>query len=265
MVQQLRVVCFTPINLVLFIYALFAFAPLLAFASLWAVPFFRVVGGASNSTAGLLASMFLIGTGLGSPVGGFLSDRFQGRKRIIILMGICLSSFSMCMVLFGTDRFLHNWTIGLFMFTGGLGVAPVQLLAFFVAKQNNPHHLAAVATAVVNTAGLLSGAAFQPLVGALLDLNVVQFNATLPGVTNATTATNIAAGESTWSSEHMRIVYSSVFLTCYGVAGFIAAFVFPKEEQKVVDVVTVHHEDQKEGGGVVEIHVAHSKQEEIIF
>ena len=149
------------------------------------------------------------------------------------------------------------------MFTGGLGVAPVQLLAFFVAKQNNPHHLAAVATAVVNTAGLLSGAAFQPLVGALLDLNVVQFNATLPGVTNATTATNIAAGESTWSSEHMRIVYSSVFLTCYGVAGFIAAFVFPKEEQKVVDVVT--HEDQKEGGGVVEIHVAHSKQEEIIF
>ena len=225
MSRQLRIVCFTPINRVLFVYALFCFAPLLAFGSLWAVPYFRIVGGYDNPTAGVLASLFLVGTGLGSPVSGFVSDRFQGRKRTIIVCGVALSMTSMVLVLIGTGTWLPFGGVGFLMVTSGLGVSAMQLLAFFVATQHNAPNVAAGATAVVNTAGLLSGAIFQPLVGALLDTEVVP-----PGGTNETRKMGYEEDTPVWSVEHMRTVYCSVFLTCYLVTGGIAAFVLPAED-----------------------------------
>ena len=220
---QLGIVFTTPVNFYLVVYCLFSFAPLLAFGSLWAVPFLNQVGKADNATAGLLASLFLVGTGLGSPLGGILSDTFPGRKRTFILMGLLLSCSSMILIIFGTGSFLPIGAVGVCMFFAGLGVAPAQLLAFFIANQNNSNNVVAAALAVVNTAGLLSGAIFQPLTGILLDIGVV-YNTTAP--TEGTVEI-----EKQWKPEHMRTVYASVFLTCYVVSGLIAAFVLPADKE----------------------------------
>jgi hypothetical protein len=154
--------------------------------------------------------------------------------------GIFLSMISMMLVLFGTGLFLSVSVIGVLMFCCGLGVAPMQLTAFFVANQHNPARVGAAAVAVVNTGGLLAGAVFQPLVGAFLDLGRVDSASQESVVVGESENTSKEAGvpspaagnELQWTSLHMRIVFVGVFMTCYVVAGFIAAFALADPQSK---------------------------------
>ena len=65
-------------NIYMMLYFMFAFVNLLAFASLWAVPFFTQVGKVMLQR--VLRTFYIVGTGIGSPVGGAISDRFKGGK-----------------------------------------------------------------------------------------------------------------------------------------------------------------------------------------
>jgi len=259
MMGQLRIVCSNHVNWLLFTYAIFSFSPLLAFGSLWAVPFLSRVGQVDNATAGLLASIMLMGVGLGSPLSGLLSDRFPQRKRMIMLGGIFLSMISMALVLFGTGLFLSIEVVGFCMFCCGFGAAPMQLTAFFIAQKHNPVHVGAAAVAVVNTGGLLAGAFFQPLVGAFLDLGTGESgdsggtensieNTTTNSIENRTTTTSGGASPSPvkmelqWTPLHMRTVCLSVFMTCYVVSGLIAAFALPKQSNSSDEKVEVEVE-----------------------
>ena len=233
MTQQLHIVCSNPVNIFLAIYSVFAFAPLLAFGSLWAVPFFTQVGGTDTATSGVLASIFLIGTGIGSPLCGALSDRYHGKRRTIMISGLALSLISMVLIIFGTGTFLSLKLVGLFMFCAGLGSAPAQLLAFFVANHHNDSSVVAAALATVNTAGLCAGAIFQPLTGILLDMGGSVEMVEMVAVVNKTAGLEQQQQQQRqWSPDHMRTVYAGVYFSCYIISGFIAGFVLPLFEQK---------------------------------
>ena len=90
------------INIYLFTYMLLCFVPILAFASLWAVPFFIQVGGVDRATAGIIATCYIIGTGIGGPVGGAISDRFKQRERQIMICSLLLTSSMLLLVILGT-------------------------------------------------------------------------------------------------------------------------------------------------------------------
>ena len=81
---------------------LLCFVPILAFASLWAVPFFIQVGGVDRATAGIIATCYIIGTGIGGPVGGAISDRFKQRERQIMICSLLLTSSMLLLVILGT-------------------------------------------------------------------------------------------------------------------------------------------------------------------
>ena len=81
---------------------LLCFVPILAFASLWAVPFFIQVGGVDRATAGIIATCYIIGTGIGGPVGGAISDRFKQKERQIMICSLLLTSSMLLLVILGT-------------------------------------------------------------------------------------------------------------------------------------------------------------------
>lgn len=220
-IEQLAIVSRVHINFFLAIYSVFAFVPLLAFASLWSVPFIVQVGEVDQATAGVMASFFLFGLGLGAPSSGAISDRFEGRKRTILLAGLFLSCVSMMLlVLFVGNFFLSS----LLMFTGGVGQGPAQVMVFFLCRERNPANSAAAGISIVNTGALIAGAAFQPIIGACLDIGW--------------DGSKGANGERLWEKEHMRTVIGLVLFLCYAAAAAIIIFLVPPDlaETKEVEV-----------------------------
>lgn len=219
-IEQLAIVSRVRTNFFLAIYSVFAFVPLLAFASLWSVPFIVQVGEVDQAAAGVMASFFLFGLGLGAPSSGAISDRFKGRKRTILLAGLSLSCVSvMLLVLFVGNHFLSY----LLMFTGGVGQGPAQVMVFFLCRERNPANSAAAGISIVNTGALIAGAAFQPIIGACLDIGW-----------DGSKGVN---GERLWEKEHMRTVIGLILFLCYATAAAIIYFLVPADLAETEEVV----------------------------
>jgi MFS family permease len=132
--------------------AIYGFAmtgPMLAFGSLWAVPYLSSVYGMPRTAAAGLASLTFAGWGIGAPTIGWLSDRI-GRRRV---------PMAACAIAGALLLFLQGFA--------GSGM----VLGFAVVKERNDPASAASAMAVVNTFVVGSGALLQPLIGWLLDRN----------------------------------------------------------------------------------------------
>ena len=211
-------------NIYMMLYFMFAFVNLLAFASLWAVPFFTQVGKVNQAVAGIAATFYIVGTGIGSPVGGAISDRFKGRKRHIMIFALCLTTTFTLLVVLGTGTWFSIYVAGFFMFIAGLGQGP-HMVVFFVAKEQNPEDLVGTALAIINIGGILAGAFFQSLLGAVLDIG-------WDGKVGS-------KGERLWDHNHMRITFSLVLTVCNAIAFLIVVFLIPKDNAKD-DVRALH-------------------------
>ena len=153
-------------NIYMMLYFMFAFVNLLAFASLWAVPFFTQVGKVNQAAAGIAATFYIVGTGIGSPVGG--------RYRIVSKEEKTHNDFVFCLTTTFTLLVVLVQALG---FPSMLRVFYVHCRSgartthgcIFVAKEQNPEDLL-VRLAIINIGGILAGAFFQPLLGAVLDI-----------------------------------------------------------------------------------------------
>lgn len=146
------------------LYALFNWAPMATFASLWGVPFLESAYGLSSGQAASLVSLVWIGIGLSSPVIGYWSDRIGLRNRplrVVTFIGL-LSAMA---VVYSTQ--LPIWLLAILLFLMGAACSG-QVLSFAVVKDNAPKQARATAIALNNMAVVISGAIFQPLVGILL-------------------------------------------------------------------------------------------------
>lgn len=148
--------------------ALFAgllYAPTAALAELWGVKFYRQVYGFSNEMAALAISMIFVGWTIGGPLVGWLSDHFK-RRRVILQLSAALSLITMLVALF-VPSLPWPGLLSILLIYGlvNTGVAT----SYTVAAESNAAAISGTAVAFTNMASVLVGAAFQPLIGGILD------------------------------------------------------------------------------------------------
>ncbi|MBM3519087.1 MAG: MFS transporter [Alphaproteobacteria bacterium] len=140
--------------------------PILSFVSLWSVAYLMQGYGLTRSDAAFYSSMVMVGWGVGAPLAGYVADRLRRRK------GPMLAGAFLALAMWLALALLPDLPLGALMVVffllglsnGGMGV----MFAFL--REHNPPALGSTATGVFNTICMFSPAAFQPLVGYLLDL-----------------------------------------------------------------------------------------------
>jgi MFS family permease len=141
-------------------------APLLAFASLWGVPFLETAYGLQRREAAVLTSIMFIGWGVGAPLVGWLSDRL-GRRKPPLIAGLLLETAALSLLVYVPG--LPVPALAVLCFLVGL-FGSAQIVCFALARENHPEALSGTAIGFVNAMVTGAGALFQPLVGLLLDL-----------------------------------------------------------------------------------------------
>ena len=81
------------------IYSGLAFAPVTAFAGLWGTPFLMESYNLSKTSVASLISLIFIGFAIGSPLAGWMSEKFFSRKKIM-LTGTSISLISLVLIIY---------------------------------------------------------------------------------------------------------------------------------------------------------------------
>lgn len=147
------------------LYAGLMYAPTLAFAALWGGPYLMQAFHLTRTDAGNIISFIFIGWAIGSPVIGYLSDKMQLRKPLM------LASALLALILMSILIYMPGLSVGQLKavaFCYGLLYSGF-LLAFSVVKEINPLIISGTALGFMNTVNSLGGAILQPIIGHLLD------------------------------------------------------------------------------------------------
>jgi len=141
--------------------------PMLAFAGLWGVPFLMEAHGLDRTTAAAVTSIFLIGHAIGSVVMGWFSDRIRRRKPPMVIGTVVVTATTAALVFIPDVPLTAAQAL---LLTGGIasGATPI---GFAFTREHNRAERAATAMGLVNLLNMGTAAAFQPLLGWLLDLN----------------------------------------------------------------------------------------------
>lgn len=148
-------------------YSFAIWTPIAVFAALWGVPYLEQKYHISVIVASGLCSMIWLGIGVGSPLLGWVSDRFTSRRLALGLSSL-LGLSATIILLYGSNVSITWMYVVLFIL--GLG-AGGQTVSFAVVKDENPPELVGTASGFNNLAVLLGGAIFQPLVGIFLQFS----------------------------------------------------------------------------------------------
>lgn len=145
------------------LYACLLWAPMSGFASLWGVPFLVHFDNLDLHSAAFAISMMWLGLAIGSPLFGLLANYLNNRMltlRLSALLGVI--AFAVILI-----RPLPISIIITALFLAGAACAG-QALSFAVVRNNNPEQVKSTAIAFNNMAVVISGAAFQPLIGGFI-------------------------------------------------------------------------------------------------
>lgn len=145
-------------------YAFSVWTPIAVFGALWGVPYLQEKYHVSVVVASGLCTMIWIGIGVGSPLLGWVSDRFSSR-RIALATSSVVGLVATLVLLYVPNVSLNFMYLVLFLFGFGAGG---QTVSFAVVNDNNPPHLVGTASGFNNLSVLIGGAIFQPLVGVIL-------------------------------------------------------------------------------------------------
>jgi MFS family permease len=140
---------------------------LLAFSSLWAVPWLSTVRGFTVPQAAGIASLVFLGWAVGSPLLGWMSDHI-GRRKPIIFAGVALSLLTLCVIVF--SEISDATALSVLFFLNGVGSC-AMVICFGAVRELNRREYSATALGLANMFVVGSGAVLQPLIGWLLDLN----------------------------------------------------------------------------------------------
>lgn len=148
------------------VFAGLLYAPTAAFAEFWGTTYLVNVYGLKTEIAATGISAIFLGWAVGGPIAGWISDRIQRRKPIMMLSGVfCL--ITMSMILFIPKLPL----VALFALLFIYGVCNIAVAtAYAVSCEINPRRVSGTSMAFTNMASVLVGSAFHPLIGKLLDM-----------------------------------------------------------------------------------------------
>lgn len=148
------------------IYSGLAFAPISAFGGLWGVPYLVQASHLSRTVIAWEVSLIFAGFAIGSPLAGWLSDRIQRRKPLMIigtLIGMCFLSALIYIPA------LSQYTMAILLFFFGFFTS-FFFLSFANMREINDPKASGTAIGFINMFNAIFGALFEPLIGKLLDL-----------------------------------------------------------------------------------------------
>lgn len=149
------------------IYSGLAFAPISAFAGLWGVPYLMNAYHMDHAFIAGLVSLIFIGFAIGCPIAGWLSDKIQ-RRRPIMVWGTLFSFIALMVILYSSE--LTTSILAILLFTMGF-FSSFYFVSFATMKEINIPIFAGTAIGFINMFNALCGALSEPLIGKLLDLN----------------------------------------------------------------------------------------------
>lgn len=141
-------------------------APLLGFAGLWGVAWLMQIHAMSRAEAAGLASLLLLGWAVGSPLAGALSDRL-GRRKPPLIAALLLGALSLAAIIYLPAP--SAATLGVLLVFAGACYG-TMITGYAIARESNDAAVHGATFGFLNGAVVGSGALFQPLLGALLDL-----------------------------------------------------------------------------------------------
>jgi len=139
-----------------------------AFALLWGIPFLTAGEGLSSDTAGLLIVIFVLSGAVFAPVMGLLSGARPAGRPLIAVVSVVAQAASFGAILI-TPGPAPLWLLITWVVTLSSGGA-ASMVAFDVARRDNPLARLSTATGVVNMGGFIAALIAVYLIGLALDL-----------------------------------------------------------------------------------------------
>jgi len=162
--KRLKAVCGRRYTWLTGIYACTIWTPIAVFAGLWGIPYLEVRYDTNLLVASVMCSMVWLGTIVGSPLFGWVSDKIKNR-RIVLGTSACFGLVATSIVLY-VPNIPMSWMHAILFFFG-LG-ASGQAVSFAVVKDNNDPKLVGTACGFNNLSVVIGAAFFQPMVGVVL-------------------------------------------------------------------------------------------------
>lgn len=148
-------------------YTCFLNLPIMLLGELWGVMYLVEVRQLSHIQASFVTSMVFIGTIIGSPLVGWISDR-SGYRRLPMIIGASLSLMVILIIMFAANLGF----ISLLLLFLALGLfTSAQIITYPVLAECNPKSSLATAIGLASVLVMSGGAVFQPFFGWLLDLS----------------------------------------------------------------------------------------------
>lgn len=165
--QGVKKSVFNKQNILCGLYTCFMNMPLMVLSAVWGSLFLHQVHNIPLAKSAFIASMIGVGTIIGSPLFGYLSNKL-GSKKPSMLWGSILSIFIMLMIMLlphPTESLLTS-----LFFLLGL-VSSSQVLGYPLITENSPKELTGTSMGIAAVIIMGLPMIIQPLSGVLLDLN----------------------------------------------------------------------------------------------
>lgn len=141
--------------------------PIFLLGELWGIMYLTQVHHIPRDKASYITSMVFIGTIIGSPIVGWISDRI-GRRRMPMIIGAILSLITMAAIVHLPNLGFAS-LLSLFLILGIF--TSTQIIGYPTITESSPKNLTGTSTALASVLIMGGGAVFQPLFGWLMDLH----------------------------------------------------------------------------------------------
>lgn len=147
----------------------FSYGSVMGFGGLWGGPYLMEIHGLSKAEAGNVLMMIAIGTIVGSPFLGWLSDKVLGARKPVMVGGTAIHLMAWLALVLWTGSLPIPFLYVVSLLIGVFGSALV-IIAFTANKELFPKEIAGTSTGLVNIFPFAGGAVFPPVMGYLMDL-----------------------------------------------------------------------------------------------
>lgn len=149
------------------LYTNFLNLPLMLLGGLWGNLYLTEARNQSSISAANISSMIFVGTIIGAPLVGYISDRLGLRKPPMIFGGF-LSLILILILMYSP----HLTTIALLLIFLGLGIfTSTQVISYPTIAENNIYELTGTATGFTSMIIMSGVAIFEPFFGWLMEFN----------------------------------------------------------------------------------------------
>lgn len=165
--ESIRFALSNPQNWLGGIYTCLLNLPIFLLGALWGVMYLSQAHNIPRTQASYITTMIFIGTIIGSPIVGWISDHI-GKRRLPMIIGAIVSLIIILAIIYLPNL---DFTSLLLLFLA-LGIATsTQIISYPTIAESNPKALTGTATGVASVLIMGGGAVFQPFFGWLMDLH----------------------------------------------------------------------------------------------